>query len=147
MRLTASTRFQSASDVSINGANTAIAGVVDQRVEPSEAPFDFGEGRRNRIRIGDVAVQGQRVVGPRQRLHAFLQKAALDVEQRHAPAVGEEAFGHGKPDAARGAGHQRDFLRGGGHVDGNPYVGVPKKVYSAETNLRNSVFTRSSTFA
>ena len=53
--------------------------------------------------------------GLRQRRNRSPQQFALDVEQRHAPALGEEAFGRRKPDAARGAGDQRDFLRGGGH--------------------------------
>ena len=45
-----------------------------------------------------------------------MQQVALDVEQRHAPAVGEKPFGHRKPDAARGAGDQCDFLQGRGHA-------------------------------
>jgi hypothetical protein len=49
---------------------------------------------------------------PRDRLRKLL---AFDVEQRHAPAVGEKAPGGCKPDAARGAGHEGDFREGGGH--------------------------------
>ena len=44
------------------------------------------------------------------------QEFAFDVEQRHAPALGEETLGHGEPDAARGAGHESDFLWSRGHA-------------------------------
>ena len=40
---------------------------------------------------------------------------AVDIEQRHPPAVGEEALGGGEPDAARGAGHQGGFFQLCGH--------------------------------
>ena len=48
------------------------------------------------------------------------QQFALDVEQRHAPALGQEPLCRRKPDAARSAGDQRDFLRRSGI--GNPIV-------------------------
>ncbi len=60
-------------------------------------------------------MQRERIAGVGQRFHAFPEQFALDVEQRHAPTLGEKPFGNGKPDATRSAGHQRDFLRGGGH--------------------------------
>ena len=84
-------------------------GVVDQRIEPAEAALDRGEGARNRIGVGDVAGHSHRDVAARQRRHAFRQKVALDIEQRHAPVVSEEALGHGKSDAARRACDERDF--------------------------------------
>ena len=37
---------------------------------------------------------------------------AVDVEQRHAPAVGEKPLGGREPDAARGAGDQGNFRTG-----------------------------------
>ena len=123
------------------------AGIVDQRVEPAEALSISCHRGRHRIGIGDVAMQGNRIVGIRKCGDRAVQHFALDVEQRHAPAFGKKPFRHRKADATPSTGDQRDLLQGGGHVDGNPYVGVPKKVYSAETNFRNSVFTRSSTFA
>jgi hypothetical protein len=48
-------------------------------------------------------------------LASAVQQFALDVEQRHAPALGEKPLCHRKPDAARGAGDQCDHLRGRGH--------------------------------
>ena len=60
-------------------------------------------------------MQRQRVVGVRQAGDRAAQQFALDVEQRHAPALGEKPFCRRKPDAARGAGDESDFLRGGGH--------------------------------
>ena len=59
-------------------------------------------------------MQRDRGVGVRQYRDRAAQQFALDVEQRHAPALGEKPLCHRKPDAARGAGHQRDFLRGRG---------------------------------
>ena len=44
------------------------------------------------------------------------QQFVFDVEQRHAPAIGEKPLRYGEPNAACGAGHQRDFLRGGRHA-------------------------------
>ena len=60
-------------------------------------------------------MQRQRRVGVRQRRDRASQQFALDVEQRHAPAFGEKPLCRRKPDAARGAGDQRDFLQGRGH--------------------------------
>jgi hypothetical protein len=60
-------------------------------------------------------MQRDRGVGVRQYRGRAAQQFALDIEQRHAPALGEKPLCHGKSDAARGAGHQRNFLRGGGH--------------------------------
>jgi hypothetical protein len=60
-------------------------------------------------------MQSQRIAGGRQRLHAFPQQLAVDVEQRHTPAFSQKPSCHREPDAARSAGYQRDFLRGGGH--------------------------------
>ena len=70
------------------------------------------------VGIGDVAMQRQRIVGVGQRRDRAVQQFALDVEQRHAPALGEKPFCRRKPDAARGAGDECDFLRGG--VMGGP---------------------------
>ena len=91
------------------------AGIVDQRVEPAEARADLGDRGRHGGGVGDVAMQRQRGVGVGQRRDRAVQQVALDVEQRHAPAVGEKAFGRREPDAARGAGDECDFLRGRGH--------------------------------
>ncbi len=55
-------------------------------------------------------MQRQRLVGVGQCVDRAIQQVALDVEQRHAPAFRQKAFGHRKPDAARGTRHQRDFL-------------------------------------
>jgi len=60
-------------------------------------------------------MQGERMVGGCQRLHALSQEPALDIEQRHAPAFRKETLCHGKPDTARGTCHQSDLLRGRGH--------------------------------
>ena len=60
-------------------------------------------------------MQFQRVVRVRQRSDRATQQLALDVEQRHPPALGEKPFGRRKPDAARGAGDESNLLRGGGH--------------------------------
>ena len=87
------------------------AGIVDQRVEPAESPLDFAESARHRLRIGDVAMQAEGMIGRRQRFDALRQEFALDVEQRHAAALGEETLCHRKPDAARGTRHQSGFLQ------------------------------------
>ena len=63
--------LQSSSDVSSNGANTAIAGIVDQRIEPAETPLDFGDRARHRPGIGDVAMQPQRLAGGVKRCDAL----------------------------------------------------------------------------
>ena len=60
-------------------------------------------------------MQRHRGVGVRQFRDRATQQFAFDVEERHAPALGEETLGHREPDAARGAGHQRDFWRGRVH--------------------------------
>jgi hypothetical protein len=60
-------------------------------------------------------MQRQRVVRAGQRCDRAIQQAALDVEQRDPPAVGQKALGHRKSDAARGAGDQRNLLQGGSH--------------------------------
>jgi mannose-6-phosphate isomerase-like protein (cupin superfamily) len=60
-------------------------------------------------------MQGERMVGGCQRLHALSQEPALDIEQCHAPAFREETLCHGKPDAARSTRHQSDSLRRSGH--------------------------------
>jgi hypothetical protein len=54
-------------------------------------------------------MQRLRVVRIGQRGDRATQQFALDVEQRHAPAIGEKAFCGRKPDAARGAGDECDF--------------------------------------
>jgi len=53
--------------------------------------------------------------GVRQRRDRALQQFALDVEQRHAPALGEKPLRHRKPDAASGASDQCDLLWERGH--------------------------------
>ena len=67
--------------------------------------------RRRRRRNASASV----LLGIGERRDRAVQQFALDVEQRDAPALGEKAFRHRKPDAARGTGDQRDFLRGRGH--------------------------------
>jgi hypothetical protein len=86
------------------------AGIIDERVQPAEAPADGGDRSRHRGGVGDVAGKRERMVGGFERGDRALQQLALDVEQRHAPPLGQEAFCNRKPDAARGAGHQCDFL-------------------------------------
>jgi len=44
--------------------------------------------------------------------HRAQEQLALDVEQRHAPALGQKFLGRRKPDAARGSGDESDFLLG-----------------------------------
>ncbi len=61
-------------------------------------------------------MQRQRMIRIGQRRDRAMQQFTLDVEQRDAPAFGEKPLRYRKPDAARGAGDQRDFLRGGGHA-------------------------------
>ena len=83
------------------------AGIVDQRVEPAELrSATIVERARDACGIGDVAGEWRGDVGLVERGKRSLQIVAVDVEQRDAPAVGEEALRRGKPDAARGAGHQ-----------------------------------------
>ncbi len=60
-------------------------------------------------------MQFQRVVGVGQASDRAAQQLALDVEQRHPPALGEKSFCRRKPDAACGAGDESNFLRGGRH--------------------------------
>ena len=90
-------------------------GIVDQRIEPSEAALDLGKCGSDRIGVGHVAGQGQRGVGFVEARHAFFQDVAENIEQRHAPAFGKKAFGHGKPDATGRTRNQGDFVRGRGH--------------------------------
>ena len=59
-------------------------------------------------------MQRQRVVGIREVGDRAAQQLTLDVEQRHPPALGEKPFCRRKPDAARSAGDESNFLRGGG---------------------------------
>ena len=54
-------------------------------------------------------MQRQRVVGICEACDCAAQQLALDVEQRHAPALGKEAFGCREPNASRGAGDECDF--------------------------------------
>ena len=54
-------------------------------------------------------MQRQRVVGIGQGRDRALQQFALDIEQRHLPALGEKPLGGRQPDAARGAGDEGDF--------------------------------------
>ena len=60
-------------------------------------------------------MQRQRIVGIGQLRHRAAQQLALNIEQCHPPALGEKALCRRKPDAARGASDQCDFLRGRGH--------------------------------
>jgi hypothetical protein len=94
------------------------AGIVDQCIEPTEALVHRRHGIRHRLGIGDVAMQRQRVVGVGEVSDRAVEQLALDVEQRHLPALGKKAFGRRKPNAARGAGDESNFLRGGGHGAG-----------------------------
>ncbi len=90
-------------------------GVVDERIEPAESLAGPCYRVRHRARVGDVAMQRDRGIGFRQCRDRAVQQFGFDVEQRHAPALGEKPFCHRKPNAARGAGHQRDFLKGRAH--------------------------------
>ena len=93
------------------------AGIVDQRVEPAEFLRDGVEGAGHALRVGDVAGRCARVTsGLAERRERALQVLAVDVEQRHAPALGEKALGGGEPDAARGAGDQGGFRCGLAHA-------------------------------
>ena len=85
------------------------AGIVDQRVEPAEFFRDGVDGARNAGGVGDVAFNGDGDIGLAERLERALQGVAVDIEQRHPPAVGQEALGGGQPDAARGAGDEGYF--------------------------------------
>ena len=76
-------------------------------------------------------MQRHRVVGVGQAGNRAAQQLTLDVEQRHPPAVGEKSFCRRKPDAARGAGDESDFLRGGGHGQ----VRLRAKGFPASYNL------------
>ena len=115
VRLTASTRFQSSSDVSSSGANTAIPALLTSASSrPNRAPT---LATASATAPASETSQGSAIVesGFARSATAPCSKVALDVEQRHAPALGEKPFGHREPDAARGAGDQSDFLRGRGH--------------------------------
>ena len=70
--------------------------------------------------ISDVAMQCQRVVRVREACHGFLQQLGFNIQERHAPALGEETSGGRKSDAARGAGDQGHLLRGRGHLSHYP---------------------------
>lgn len=62
------------------------------------------------------------MIRSRQRDERAAQQIAFDVEQRHAPAVGQKPFCHRKPDAARSTGDQRDLLSSIDHST-RPVVG------------------------
>jgi len=52
------------------------AGIVDQRIEAAEVSLDLSDGAGDRARIGDIAMQLERIAGRRQclrrqRLHAL----------------------------------------------------------------------------
>ena len=98
------------------------AGIVDERVEPAEPPRHLGHRRRHAAGIGNVASQRQRVVGVGESSDRALQQFALDIEQRHAPAFGQEAFRRRQPDAACGAGDECDLLQG--RLQGRGHGGI-----------------------
>ena len=108
-------RLQSASLVSSIGANTATPALLTSASSRPKRRPTASIAAVTAAGIGDVASQRQRVVGVGECRNRVAQQFALDVEQRHLPALGEKAFCRRKPDAARGAGDQCDFLRGGGH--------------------------------
>jgi len=64
--------------------------------------------RLDLIGQGDVAGQRERAVRLAQRRDRAGQRLPIDIEQRHTKALGKEALGGGEPDAARGAGDQRN---------------------------------------
>jgi hypothetical protein len=86
------------------------AGIVDQRIEPAEF---FGDGREragDARGIGDIAYKRERDVWFVQRCESALQILAVDIEQHHAPAVGEKSLGGRQSDPTRRSGHQCDLL-------------------------------------
>jgi len=87
------------------------AGIVDQRIEAAKLGGDDVHGAGDAGGVGDVAGDGDGGVRPGERLDRAREIVAVDVEQRHPPAVGQKALGGGQSDAARGAGHEGGFVR------------------------------------
>ena len=129
VRLTASTRFQSSSEVSSSGANTATPALLTSASSRPKRMLTADYRGRHRRASATSQCSASVWSGVVQRRHRAAQQFALDIEQRHAPAFGEKFFRNRKPDAARGAGHQRDFLDFRGHPD--PFLYLFKRCYSA----------------
>ena len=114
VRLTSSTRLQSASEVSSSGANTAIPALLtsasSRPKRRSISANALAPRWHRRRRNAAPAYCRQRPAPPR-------SSTAIRPGCRAAPRASprREIFAHRQPDAARGAGHQRDFLRGRGH--------------------------------
>jgi len=87
--------------------------IIDEGVEPAEAPFDFGNRAPATALASETSQCTPSVFPAAASASTVPQQLALDVEQRHAPALGEKPFCDGKPDAARGTVYQAIFLRGG----------------------------------
>ena len=90
-----------------------VAGIVHQRVEPSETLLHLRGRGLDLIGQGHIAGQRQGAIRRVERRYRERQRRAIDVEQRDAPAVGEEAFRGGEPDAARRAGDESVFPASG----------------------------------
>ena len=103
VRLTASTRLQSASDVSINGANTATPALLISASSRPKRRSISANAAATALASETSQVRASVASGSGERRHAFLKRFAENIEQRHAPAVGEKTFGDGKPDAAGSA--------------------------------------------
>ncbi|MGY4285317.1 hypothetical protein ACVWXO_004537 [Bradyrhizobium sp. LM2.7] len=112
VRLTSSTRRQSASCVSISGANTAIPALLTSASSrPNRRSIVLIAGA-DRGHVRDVASQRQRRLALVDLGDRAAEQFALDIEQRHPPALGQKFFRGRKPDAARGSGDEGDVLRG-----------------------------------
>jgi hypothetical protein len=85
--------------------------IVDQRVKPAEALCHLLHGTRHQAASETSQCSASVWSKSASPATALFQQFALNIEQRHAPAVCEEAFCRGKPDAARRSGDQRGFLR------------------------------------
>ena len=84
------------------------AGIVHQRVQPPEMPRRALHGGHDRGRVRHVADQRQRVVRRGKGRHRPIQQPGIEVQQRHAPPLRQEALRGGKADAPPRARHQRD---------------------------------------
>ena len=77
------------------------AGRADEDVDRAELGGRPRDGRVDLGRVGDVALQRERAVG----------RSAVEVERRDPRALGEQALGGRRADAARASGDERDATR------------------------------------
>ena len=109
VRLTCRMRLQSSSEVSSNGANTAMPALLTSASSRPKRALTDAMAFATAFASETSQCSSSVLSGSAQRSDRAAQQFALDVEQRHRPALGEKPFGGRKPDAARGAGDERDL--------------------------------------